>query len=213
MKTFKILICVVLSALAFAACSDTETYADQKKKERSAINRYIANQKIKVINEEQFFAQDTTTDVSKNEYVLFESNGVYMQIVRKGCGEKIEECESTTVLCRFNEYNLIESDTTLQLTNIYQYAWLVDKMNVRNTSGTFTASFDTSSSLMYTRYGTAAVPSGWLVPLRYVNIGRPTNEGDEVAKVNLIVPHSEGQDDAARYVYPCRYEITFERGR
>lgn len=213
MKTVKILICVVLSALAFAACSDTETYADQKKKERSAINRYITNQKIKVISEEQFFAQDTTTDVSKNEYVLFESNGVYMQIVRKGCGKKIEEGESTTVLCRFNEYNLIESDTTLQLTNIYQYAWLVDKMNVRNTSGTFTASFDTSSSLMYTRYGTAAVPSGWLVPLRYVNIGRPNNEGDEVAKVNLIVPHSEGQDDAARYVYPCRYEITFERGR
>ena len=153
MKTVKILICVVLSALAFSACSDTETYADQKK------------------------------------------------IVRKGCGEKIEEGESTTVLCRFNEYNLIESDTTLQLTNIYQYAWLVDKMNVRNTSGTFTASFDTRSSLMYTRYGTAAVPSGWLVPLRYV------------AKVNLIVPHSEGQYDAARYVYPCRYEITFERGR
>ena len=82
MKTVKILICVVLSALAFSACSDTETYADQKKKERSAINRYIANQKIKVISEEQFFAQDTTTDVSKNEYVLFESNGVYMQIVR-----------------------------------------------------------------------------------------------------------------------------------
>ena len=50
MKTVKILICVVLSALAFAACSDTETYADQKKKERSAINRYIANQKIKVIS-------------------------------------------------------------------------------------------------------------------------------------------------------------------
>ena len=42
---------VVLSALAFSACSDTETYADQKKKERSAINRYIANQKIKVITE------------------------------------------------------------------------------------------------------------------------------------------------------------------
>ena len=76
MKTVKILICVVLSALVFAACSDTETYADQKKKERSAINRYITNQKIKVISEEQFFAQDTTTDVSKNEYVLFESSGV-----------------------------------------------------------------------------------------------------------------------------------------
>lgn len=36
MKNFKLLICVVLAALAFASCSDTETYADMKKKERSA---------------------------------------------------------------------------------------------------------------------------------------------------------------------------------
>ena len=51
MKNFKLLICIVLAALAFASCSDTETYADMKNKERSAINRYITNQNIKVIKE------------------------------------------------------------------------------------------------------------------------------------------------------------------
>lgn len=213
MKNIRIIICVLLAAFAFSACNDSETYADKKKKERTAINRYIHNHNIKVISEEQFKAQDSTTDVSKNEYVLFNNTGIYMQIVRKGCGEKIKDGENVTVLCRFNEYNLLESDSTLQLTNIYQYSWLVDKMSVKNTSGTISASFDTNSSLMYTKYSSAAVPSGWLTPLSYVNVGRPASKDDEIAKVNIIVPHSQGQDDAAQYVYPCLYELTYELGR
>ena len=86
MRKFSLLLLALVGIMLFTACSNDETYADQKKKERSAINSYIANQKIKVITEDEFFAQDSTTDVSKNEFVLFESSGVYMQIVRKGCG-------------------------------------------------------------------------------------------------------------------------------
>lgn len=213
MKNFKILICALIAALAFAACSDSETYADKKKKERTAISRYITDKNIKVITEEQFKAQDSTTDVSKNEYVLFEGSGVYMQIVRKGCGEKIKDGETATVLCRFNEYNLLESDSTLQLTNIYQYLWYVDKMTVRRTLGSYAGSFVSGQSLMYSRYSNAGVPKGWLAPLAYINIGRPSAEGEQVAKVNIIVPHSQGQNDALQNVYPCLYEITYERGR
>lgn len=213
MNKIRLIIGLLIAAFTMASCSDGETYADQKKKERNAINRYIADQNIKVITEAQFEEQDSTTDVSKNEYVLFDNTGVYMQIIRKGCGEKIKRNETATVLCRFNEYNLLESDSTLQLTNIYQYSWLVDKMTVKNTSGTFTASFISGESLMYTRYSSAAVPSAWLVPLSYVNIGRPLNAGDEIAKVKLIVPHSEGQSDASQNVYPCLYELTMQRGR
>lgn len=210
------MILAVLAALAFASCSDTETYADKKKKERSAINRYISNKHIKVISEAQFLAQDSTTDVSKNEYVLFDNTGIYMQIVRKGCGEKIkDDGKCVTVLCRFKEYNLLESDSTLQLTNdtLGLYTWLVEKMEVLNRSGTFDASFDTGSSLMYSKYSTAAVPSGWLVPLSYINVGCPQSEKDEIAFVNIIVPHSQGQSDAATYVYPCLYSIKYQRGR
>ena len=213
MKNLKLLIFALLAIMAAASCSNSETYADLKKKERSAINRYIANQKIDVISESQFKAQDCTTDTAKNQYVLFENTGVYMQIIRKGCGEKLKDGETATVLCRFDEYNLLESDSALQLTNNYSYLWLVDKMTVKNTSGTFTASFDTSSSLMYTSYSSAAVPSGWLVPLTYINLGRPTNADETIAKVKLIIPHTQGQDNAAQSVYPCMYVLTYERGR
>lgn len=213
MKKLRLLICVVLAALAFAACSDSETYADQKKKERAAINRYIANQKIKVITEDQFKAQNYTTDTTKNEYVLFDGSGVYMQILREGCGEKLAEGKSATVLCRFNEYNILESDSSLQLTNIYSYTWEVERMIVKNESGSYSGTFDKTSSLMYTSYSSQAVPSGWLVPLAYIKLGRPEKETDQIAKVKLIVPHTSGQSGAAQGVYPCMYELTYQRGR
>ena len=203
----------MLAVIAFASCSDSETYADQKKKERSAINRYIANQHIKVISESQFNAQDSVTDTTKNEYVLFENTGVYMQIRRKGTGEKLKDGKTATVLCRFNEYNLLESDSTLQCTNIYQYTWCYDPMTVSNTSGTFSGVFSKENCMMYTTYSSQAVPSGWLVPFSYINLGRYTSSDSELASVRLIVPHSQGQSNAAQNVYPCLYEITYELGR
>ena len=202
---------------AFAAiftlmsCDDTESYADQKKKERAAINSYITKNKIKVISESEFFEQDTTTDVSKNEYVLFDNTGVYMQIIREGCGEKLKDGETATVLCRFTEWNLLTD--SLQLTNdILGLASQVDKMSVKNISGTFKASFVAGSSVMNTMYGTTSVPSGWLVPLTYIKLGRPSNPDEEIAKVKLIVPHTQGHQYATSGVYPCLYEITYQRG-
>ncbi len=212
MKKIQIVILAIIGIIAFASCSNSETYADQKKKERSAINKLIADSTINVISESTFSAQDSTTDVSKNQYVLFESSGVYMQIIRKGCGEKIKDGETVTVLCRFTEYNLLQGADSVQLSNMGT-SWLVDKIMVKRNSGTFTASFDKNSSLMYTAYNSAAVPNGWLVPLSYINIGRPTEDGDEIAKVKLIVPHSQGQQYALQNVYPCLYELTFQRGK
>lgn len=213
MKTLKFLALTLLAIVALASCSDSETYADMKKKERSAINRYIANQKINVISEDVFNAQNQTTNVDKNEWVLFDGTGVYMQIVREGCGEKLESGKTKKVLCRFNEYNILESDSSLQCSNIYSYLWEVEKMTVKNTSGTFSGTFDKESSLMYSTYSSAAVPSGWLVPLTYIKLGIPASATDEIAKVKLIVPHSMGQSNASQNVYPCMYEITYQLGR
>ena len=213
MKTLKFLALTLLAIVALASCSDSETYADMKKKERSAINRYIANQKIKVISEDVFNAQNQTTNVDKNEWVLFEGTGVYMQIVREGCGKKLESGKTEKILCRFNEYNILESDSTLQCSNIYSYLWEVEKMTVKNTSGTFSGTFDKESSLMYNTYSSTAVPSGWLVPLTYIKLGIPASATDEIAKVKLIVPHSMGQSNASQNVYPCMYEITYQLGR
>ena len=189
MRKLSMLLLALVGAVVFTSCSDSETYADQKKKERSAINSYIAKNGIKVISEDEFF-KDSLTDTTKNEFVLFESSGVYMQIIRKGCGEKIKDGENATVLCRFTERNLMTD--SLQLSNdIISYASLVDKMNVKRNSGTFTASFDASSSVMYSVYGSTSVPSGWLVPLAYIKLGRPASENDQIAKVRIIVPHTQ----------------------
>ncbi len=197
--------CAILMA---TACHDTETYADQKDRERTAISKFIAERGIRVITESEF-KRDTLTDVSRNEFVLFENTGVYMQIVRKGCGEKVKPGETVNVLCRFDERNLLVDSLGLSNNNI-SYASLPDKFAVTNTLGTFTASF--LSGVMMSAYGTTSVPAGWLIPLSYINVGRVTKEGEEIARVNIIVPHSQGTSYALSKVIPYYYEITYERG-
>ena len=207
------LLAVLLCCIAtLFSCKVSDTYADQKERERSAISKYIRDNNIKVISEEEFLAKDTITDVSKNEYVLFTNTGVYMQIVNRGVGEILKHNENTNVLCRYKEINLLTD--SLQSSNIdMAFASLVDKMTVRRYYSTYTASFDHSSSLMARIYNSTSVPNGWLVPLAYIKLGRLVNDTDNLAKVNLIVPHSEGQANASQRVYPCFYTITYQRGK
>ncbi len=202
-----------LLAICFlASCRDNKTYADQKEAERSAINKFIADSAVRVISEETFARQGYTTNVQRNEFVLIPSSGVYMQIVRNGVGEKIRNGETADVLCRFSERNLMTD--SLQLSNnVPYYSSVVDKMTVRNTSGTFTASFVRGESVMSSALNTTEVPAGWLVPLNYIRVGRPEAEGDEIAKVRLIVPHTSGHNYARQSVYPCLYDITYQRSR
>lgn len=212
MKKLVYLLLFLTGAIAFQACNHEETYADKKKKQRAAISSYIADSSVKVISEEQFYAQDSTTDVSKNEWVLFNSSGVYMQIIRKGCGKKITSGETTTVLVRFTERNLLTDTITLSNNNMY-YGLFPDKMRVTCTSGTYSGSFVSGSSVMATAYGSTAVPTGWLVPFAFVKVGRPVTESDEIAKVRLIVPAEKGQQSASQTTTPYLYDLTFERGR
>ena len=102
MKKLAGIAALMAAMVVVVSCSHTETYQERRDKEISAINSYIAEKRVKVISEATFFAQDSVTDVSKNEFVLFEASGVYMQIVRKGCGEKLKNGETATVLCRFD---------------------------------------------------------------------------------------------------------------
>lgn len=210
-----LLLCMVL----LTGCEDYETYADKKEKEQDAISRFISNQNIQVISESTFNAQGQRTDLASNQFVRFERNGVYMQIVRQGCGQKLEEKKNVTLLCRFLEKNLltdsvlIRNDVRAFITmsgtgqiNVSEY---LDKMTVQRNGTTISASF--VSGMMYQYHGSASVPAGWLVPLNYVKVGYPENDGDEVSKVRLIVPHSQGTSDASANVVPCYYEITYQR--
>lgn len=212
MKKLAFAFITMLALVILASCDDTETYAEQRDRENSAISQFIRDSSITVITESEFRENGYKTDVSNNEYVLLQNSGVYMQIVREGCGESIQDGETTTVLCRFTERNILTD--SIQLTNdILAFASIPEKMSVTNTNGSFTASFLTESSLMYTFYGSTSVPTGWLVPFPYIKVGRQTSPDEEIAKVNLIVPSTQGHQYASSGVYPCFYTITYQRGR
>ena len=202
-----LLICIAAIAV-LSSCNDYETYGDKKEKERNAISKFVSESSIVVISEDQFVLQGAVTNLDRNEFVKLDKSGVYMQIVRPGCGEKLNDGETANICCRFREFS-IEGDTVTLLNNIDLMAAFVDVMRVTNTSGTFSGSFTTGVMMRY--YSSASVPAGWLVPLAYIKVGRPKSQTDEKAKVRLIVPHSQGHTIAAQDVLPYYYEITYEK--
>lgn len=213
---------------ALAACEDEDSLAQRRKIENRQIENFLKtgktllrdNQKdtllyvkgnIKVISEAEFEARGYTTDVSQNEYVLFGSSGVYMQVLQKGVGDKLAENSSATILARYKEFNI--ATDSLQSTNMYQNTVaLPEVMSISNTYGTIKGSF--SSGVFYSN-GITAVPAGWLLPFKYINIGRAEGKNDEIAKIRLIVPSSSGTtySSASTRFYPCFYELTLQRGR
>ncbi len=218
------LFCVVWG---LSSCEDEETYADRKERERSQINSFLSNgvlvlddetgdtllyvkKGINVISESTFYANDSTTNVENNEYVLFSGSGVYMQIVRKGVGKKLEHGESATILMRYTEFN-VAADSIQSSNRSITYEPYPEIMTCQNSYGLFTGSF--VSGLMMTLYQSASVPSGWLIPMQFVRIGRQIAADDDIALVRLIVPSTEGQSDALSGVYPCFYEISYQKSR
>jgi len=206
MKKIVFAIIAIVGLTIFGSCNDYETYGDKKDKERENISKFISDSAFVIISEEQFHQQGDST--GPKEFVYLTNNGVYLQIVRRGCGEAIKDGEQLNLLCRFYEMNI--NDTTKGITNAYYYVFSYDRMYVSRTGSTYTASF--TEGKMASTYG-ATVPSGWLAPLPYIKVGRQVNENDELAYVRLIVPHTQGHAVATSYVYPYYYEITFQRER
>lgn len=191
-----------LFIISFVACEDDVTYSDMKEKEVDAVNRFVKENGIKIISYEQFVANDSTTDVSKNEFV--EIDDVYLQIVNNpkdaADARRIEDGDTRNLLVRYYEYNIQDGDTISG--NLF--AAEADEMRVENKSGTYSATF--TNGVMASVYGNN-VPTGWLVPLNFLVF---TRSQKNLAKVNIIVPHSKGTVTAATYVYPCLYQITFQ---
>lgn len=203
----KLFYTLILIVAVFASCNDYETYGDKKEKERNAIAKFIADSSIIVISEDEFVQNGYKTDLQRNEFVKLDKSGVYMQIVRGGCGTTIQDGESSTLDCRFTEFDIM-NDTLINYNNIGTLAYFPDRMSVSRTGSSFTASF--VSGVMATVYGTS-VPKGWIVPLTYVKVGRPQSFDDECSKVRLIVPHTQGHANASSNVLPYFYTITFQR--
>ena len=151
-------------AVAFVSCEETVTYSEMKEKERKSVENFIKENGIKVITLDTFVANDSTTDVNENEYVLVDD--IYMQIVNNPIksdprSRGIYEGENVDLLIRYIEYNIQDGDTITG--NLY--AAEPDQMRVINNSGSYSATF--TGGIMTSVYG-SSVPTGWLVPLRFL---------------------------------------------
>lgn len=229
-KYIRVTLALLACVSCLCSCSDDDTYADQKKRERRVINSFLSRDvaildeegdtichvgRITPISEAQFYAQDSTTSLERNEYVLFSGSGIYMQIVREGVGERLRSGDNKRILCRFIEYNIMGD--SLQLRDDVPY-WHTNPeiLDVSNTEGTINASFNTDingGGAMYMTYKEVSVPTGWVKPLQFIRLGRQVQEDEGIAKVRLIVPHSEGTSSATSNVYPCFYEILYQEMR
>lgn len=204
MKKLSILFFSLLAlALFMQSCDDNKTYAEMLKEEKKLIQRFIEERGINVITAEQFADQDSTTDISKNQFVLFKDNGVYMQIVNKGKGRVAED--NDVILTRFKEINLSSGDSISTL----DYSSMTDEFRFRKNAYQVTATF-TNVGGLYQTYGSPSVPAGWLIPLEYVKI--PSNAGSDRPVVRVIAPAKMGQSDAIKFTYPCYYELTYQLG-
>jgi hypothetical protein len=198
---------IVLSSL-FASCKDDEeTYAEQKEREAKQVRTRLDNHDIDVISLSDFL-KDTITnnpetgpDSTRNEYVLFEDNGVYMQIVRRGEGRIMESGEQWYMNARYVEVYLGSNDTLTM--NIYQQN--PDVFSVSRDGASYSAFF--TSGIMPTAYGTS-VPNAWIMTMPYI---KPVLLNGQSAKVRIIAPHNQGTQNAAQRVYPAFYEIVLTK--
>ena len=166
-KLIYILSGIIALSVAFVSCNDEETYADQKEREAKQIRKWISDHDIDVISMSDFL-KDTITnnpetgpDSTRNEYVLFSDNGVYMQIVRRGEGRLIESDEMRDYNARYIERYVGTGDS--MTANIYQSE--PDVFYVKRNGGNYTASF--KSGIMKSVYGNS-VPNAWIMTMPFI---------------------------------------------
>ncbi len=211
MKKLGVLMIIAFGlGFAFQACDNSKTYAELKEEERDAIRRFIEVRDIKVIDEKQFFEQDTTTNVDLNEYVLFKESGVYMQVIERGGGSLLEDGRYD-ILARYEEEEITSDGTTDTLslntwTNYYPHP---DEFVLTKSGNSFSGSLGTSGA-MYSAHGSTSVPSAWMLVFDYITPGRKISDRSHI---RLIVPHSEGTITASSQVYPTYYDIKYQLAR
>lgn len=144
---------------AFQACDNTKTYAEMLDDEKDAIKAFIKDSNIVVISQSEFYARDSTTDVSKNEYVQLAS-GVYMQIVDKGSSNPADTIKpNDVILVRFEERGLMAVDGVKSYLSNLNDPTLVDEFKYTVTSSSIAGIF--TKGYMYLSYGTSVPPVGW----------------------------------------------------
>lgn len=207
-KLLFLFLSVLVIGSIFQACDNSKTYAEMLEDEKNAVNQFIRDSAITVISEDQFRENGYRTDLNKNEYVAFSTNGVYMQIRDIGSVEETDTFANNNIITvRYLEKNVATRELTCFNVFLEEFA---DLSELYTDPGVFRY-VDNGSSSSYgifledgmdyywaSTYGTTAVPAGWLLALPYIRNG---------AHVRLIVPSKMGHSSAQQYVTPFYYDI------
>lgn len=184
------LICFIIGLCAtFAACSNSETYADKLKSERKSISRLINEKNIIVLN-----SYPASGVFKENEYFRDPITGVYINVIDSGNGNRASIAKRSEVNVRFKDaitFGLSSPDTLSNNIPGYQplsFVYGITATYTASTQGTFEYRF---------------LSPGIVAPLEYVG---------ENAKVRLIVPFASGSTLQLAAFTPLYYtELQYTR--
>ena len=63
----------------FQACDESVTYSEMQEKERKAVKEFIKEKGINIISYEDFIANDSVTDVTKNELKVLRQGDIIIK--------------------------------------------------------------------------------------------------------------------------------------
>lgn len=175
----------IIVTIAFSACNNDETYADKLKNEEKAIDRFIKDRGIVVLNT---FPSDTV--FAENEFYRDEESGIYVRVINKGNTSNMASKTNpqTQVLFRFYDTELFATEDTVKYSNNTQmdpFQFVYGDANTYNYA-------DYSSD--YSKY--LFLSPGCAFPLEYVG---------EMGEVSVIVPFANGSSYQQGNYQPIYY--------
>lgn len=191
MRKISIFILITFGVLiTFNACSKKDTYADKLKKERKAINRFIAQNGISVFNE---LSKDKPIVFDENAYFKDPNTGVYFHIIDYGTGDPIKERDEISL--RYDTVNvfLIGNDTIMKgndyNNNIEDIKFMYGDLNDYLETNAYSLGYYYKSA-------------GCTIPIKYGL--------KDKGRVRLIIPFSSGSTGQQYYNEPLYInELTY----
>lgn len=184
MKKFNyILLWIIGGILTFSSCDEGESYADLLKDETTAVNAFLADQKI-----ENVIPKDSIFEYGENApyYKMDEDGNIYMQVIKPGSKDNMA-IKDQLIYFRFTRYDLFGySDGKLP-----EGFGNANDFDYRNTNFRFGNYTLPSSS----QWGTAIQ-----LPLYYLGID---------CEVNLVIKSQYGYTDEISNVIPYMYNIRY----
>ncbi len=182
-KTALYFLIAIASLCAASSCDDNESYADLLKDENTAVNNFLADQRV-----ENNIPADSVFEYGKNApyYKMDEDGNIYMQVIKPGSKDNMAKNDQL-IYFRFTRYDL------------YGYA-----------DGELPEGFGNANDFDYKnaefRFGNYNIPSSsqWgsaiQLPLYYLGID---------CEVNLVIRSQYGYTEEISNVVPYMYNIRY----